>query len=192
MVLFCDETGTGWGMIREGRLKPEGAFSLPLTLLCGQAFRWRRESGGKNDTGAFLGVAGGATWRLRQGEGVILWTCGTDRVRGEAPGSWLTKYLGLEKPWDAALEFSVPHGDLLEQALDTLKGLRLLRQEPFECAVSYMFAQGLSVTVISQAVEKLCDGFGGILSPPPGSTEKTFHDFLLVIFNNAYFIKLSS
>jgi N-glycosylase/DNA lyase len=59
------------------------------------------------------------------------------------------------------VEFSVAgEGGVLAESLRCLKGLRLLRQEPFECAVSYMFAQGLSVSVISQAVAKFCRAFG--------------------------------
>jgi N-glycosylase/DNA lyase len=41
-----------------------------------------------------------------------------------------------------------------------LKGLRLIRQEPWECAVSYLFAQSLSVKVIQRALEKFCNRFG--------------------------------
>jgi len=49
-----------------------------------------------------------------------------------------------------------------------LRGLRLLRQEPWECVVSYMFAQGLSVKVIRQALRKFCVEYGHAVEGAPG------------------------
>jgi N-glycosylase/DNA lyase len=40
-----------------------------------------------------------------------------------------------------------------------------------------MFAQGLSVAVISNAVEKLCAAFGRSLPAPAGCSNLSFHDF---------------
>lgn len=160
-------------MPSRGVLHPVGPFSPALTLLCGQAFRWREDG-----EGAWAGVAGGTAWRLTRDGGVLRWSCGAERVRGEAPGPWLERYLGLrETPPDPAAEWAVAPGDLLDRALRSLPGLRILRQEPFECAVSYLFAQGLSVAVISRAVEKLCRAFGASLPPPPGAPPAAFHDF---------------
>jgi len=161
-------------MTQVGRIHWSGPFSPALTLLCGQAFRWRE----LDEQDVWVGVAGGAAWLLRLEGKALVWSCGAQRVRGMEPGVWLERYLRLDEPMDdLSGEWRVTRGDLLDRSLQSLSGLRLLRQEPFECTVSYMFAQGLSVTVISQAVEKLCRAFGDSLPPPPGVSGTPFHDF---------------
>lgn len=46
--------------------------------------------------------------------------------------------------------------------------MRLLRQEPWECTVSYMFAQGLSVKVIRHALGRFCAKYGKALEGTRG------------------------
>ncbi len=110
-------------------------------------------------------MAGGAGWILRQDAGGIHWTCGADRVRGEEPGEWLSRYLRLDDPLEK-LEAEFGEEPVMRESLRALPGLRLIRQEPFECAVSFMFAQGLSVSVITQALEKFCGAFGRKIPAP--------------------------
>ena len=161
-------------MTQVGRLRWRGVFSPAFTLLCGQAFRWKENGDGRS----WVGVAGGAAWLLSLKGNALEWSCGAKKVRGEEPGVWLHRYLRLDESMEGlGKEWGASRGDLLDRSFKALPGLRLLRQEPFECTVSYMFAQGLSVSVISQAVEKLCRAFGRPLPPPPGVQGEPFHDF---------------
>ena len=138
-------------------------FSLGLTLLCGQCFRWE----GPDAQGVFEGVAGGAFWRLRQKGGALHWECSAEQVGNQAPPEWLGAYLSLKDDlW--AWEKAWASHPVLEKPLGVLRGLRLMRQEPWECLVSYMFAQGLSVKVIRQALGKFCARFGEPLEGFPG------------------------
>ncbi len=75
------------------------------------------------------------------------------------PEDWLRHYLCLEADGQKELE-GMSALPILAQPLRALKGLRLLRQEPWECTVSYMFAQGLSVKVIRHALRKFCRELG--------------------------------
>lgn len=137
-------------------------FSLGLTLLCGQCFRWE----GPDPQGWFQGVAGGTLWRLRQEDDRLHWQCHGDGVRGQEPGTWLWDYLGLHDDLEA-FGRSFEGNSVMEVPLRTLPGLRILKQEPWECTVSYMFAQGLSVKVIQGALRKFCDRFGEPLEGAP-------------------------
>src|SRR5580692_4260975 len=121
------------------KLLPE-PFSLGLTLLCGQCFRWD----GPDGEGWFTGVAGQAFWRVKQEGNRLAWECHSPVVRGESPENWLTHYLSLDENLDGWMESFEAH-PVMQFPIQTLKGLRLIQQEPWECAVSYMFAQGLSV-----------------------------------------------
>lgn len=149
-------------MMKDGFLLPE-PFSLGLTLLCGQCFRWD----GPNAHGWFEGVAGGVFWRLRQEGRQLHWECSSSLVEGRAPGEWLIRYLGLED--DIREWVDSQAGDpVLGLPLKLLNGLRLLRQDPWECSISYMFAQGLSVTVIRKALAKFCQKYGNPIEGAPG------------------------
>jgi N-glycosylase/DNA lyase len=150
-----------------GKITLPPVFSLGLTLLCGQCFRWE----GPDEKGWFSGVAGGAFWRLRQEGCEMEWECGEGQVRGKPALSWISHYLGLDEDLSGWMKVYETH-PVLEKPLQVLKGLRLIRQEPWECAVSYMFAQGLSVKVIRGALRKFCAGHGSPIGSAPG-----FFDF---------------
>lgn len=146
-----------------GRLALPEDFSLGLTLLCGQCFRWE----GPDERGWFSGVAGGAFWRLRQEGDWLDWECGQERTRDQSASDWISHYLGLGEDLSAWVKAYGTH-PVLEKPLQVLRGLRLIRQEPWECVVSYMFAQGLSVKVIRGALRKFCEGHGTPIESAPG------------------------
>ena len=130
-------------------------FSLGLTLLCGQCFRWD----GPDAEGWFTGVAGQAYWRVRQEDGALRWECNDPMVRGQWAGDWIGRYFNFGEDLGKWRECFETH-PVLGRPLQVLKGLRLIRQEPWECTISYMFAQGLSVKVIRKALQKFCAEFG--------------------------------
>ncbi len=138
-------------------------FSLGLTLLCGQCFRWE----GPDLGGWFQGVAGRAFWRLKQEGRGLQWECSSELVDGKTPSEWLARYLCLDddlETWSRSLEAD----PILGKPLKLLAGLRVLRQDPWECTISYMFAQGLSVSVIRKALKKFCVEYGRSIPGAPG------------------------
>jgi N-glycosylase/DNA lyase len=141
-------------MIQGIKFLPE-SFSLGLILLCGQAFRWD----GPDSEGRFTGVAGQAFWRLKQEGRRLIWECSSPVVRDKSAENWLAHYLNLDENLDEWAGSFASH-PVMQFPLNVLKGLRLLRQEPWECTISYMFAQGLSVKVIRQALKKFCTKYG--------------------------------
>src|ERR1700690_2127723 len=122
-------------MVRGNFLTPQ-PFSLGLTLLCGQCFRWE----GPDIHQTFQGVAGQVFWRLRQEEARLHWECSSELVQGQPPFEWLSRYLCLDddlEGWTRSLE----QDPILSRPLKLLTGLRVMRQDPWECTISYMFAQ---------------------------------------------------
>ncbi len=153
-------------MVQGIKLLPE-PFSLGLTLLCGQCFRWD----GPDEEGWFTGVAGQAFWRLKQEGNRLAWVCHSPEVQGQGAENGLTRYLNLDENLDEWVKSFESH-PVLQMPLKTLTGLRLLQQDSWECTVSYMFAQGLSVKVIRQALKKFCSKYGRPLEGVKG-----FHAF---------------
>jgi N-glycosylase/DNA lyase len=148
----------------QGTLHPKGRFDLSLTLLCGQCFRWKKSA----VPGVLEGVAGGAFWRLRQDGLVMRWECSAGLVKNLKASDWIADYLNLNQDL-SDFEQSFQDHPILSQPLRLLGGLRLVRQEPWECAVSYLFAQSLSVKVIQKALDRFCVKFGGEISGTPGA-----------------------
>lgn len=149
-------------MVR-GTLSLPYPFSLGLTLLCGQCFRWE----GPDVRGWFQGIAGGVFWRLQQEGGLLHWECSSESAEGNLPAHWLARYFTLEddlEGWGKSLQ----NDPVMGLPLRLLRGLRLIRQDPWECTISYMFAQGLSVKVIRQALHKFCLKYGRSIKGAPG------------------------
>ena len=54
-------------------------------------------------------------------------------------------------------------GNYLKSAVDFSKGIRILRQEPFETLVSFIISQRKTIPAIRKSVELICDQFGRII-----------------------------
>ena len=83
-------------------------------------------------------------------------------------GIWKT-YFDLETNYSAIRE-SVNHfaervncGDYLKSAAEFGKGIRILRQEPFETLISFIISQRKTIPAIRKSVELICDQFGKIV-----------------------------
>ena len=124
-------------------------LNLMQTLEGGQAFRWRH-----TDDGVFYGVAGGRSLRLRQEEnGVTLLN-----VPEEELDFWLN-YLDMGTNYEEIISrFSADK--TLSLASEAGRGLRILRQEPFETLISFIISQNNNIPRIRGIIERLCESFG--------------------------------
>ena len=132
-------------------------YDLAATLASGQAFRWR------NVEGAWEGFIGPRWLRLQQTtEGIAAATAGppTDR-------HWLAHYLQIDVDLDAVAR-TFPDDEPMRRAVATCRGLRLLRQEPWECLASFILSSTKQIVQIQQIVALLCARFGESLPVPPG------------------------
>jgi N-glycosylase/DNA lyase len=132
-------------------------YNLSATLDSGQCFRWR------HNAGCWQGVIGHHWVRLRSdNEGIhaAVWPPTPD-------WSWLVHYLQLAVDLDRVLQ-SFPAGDLhLTAAVEACRGLRLLRQDPWECLASFILSSTKQIVQIRQIVDLLCQRFGEPLPHHP-------------------------
>lgn len=141
-------------------------FSLRHTLDSGQLFRWRPDGAG------FVVAAGDRAWRIEQ-RGDRL------RVRGARAGdeARLRRFFALDVDLDAVLErlraAGVP-GDILSH----WRGLRIVRQAPWECLVAFTCSSATNIPRIGRMMDALCRRWGRPLRvgdrtvhafPPPGA-----------------------
>ncbi len=129
------------------RLPPE-ELNLEITLFSGQAFTWSKV--GEEVYEGFALEGQRTLWvRLeRVGEEVF--------VRGAGEG-WLRRYFNLDLPLDKIIS-SFP--EELRGPARRLRGLRLLKLEPWEALVSFIISQNNNIKRISLIVRRMARRFG--------------------------------
>ena len=129
----------------------EQPFDLHSTLHSGQAFRWRR------DCDTHRGVVFGNVVELRQtGDGLELSTYPDDEA---AMWPLLRDYLSLEFDLDQVYA-AFDGDDRLRESVARYRGMRVLRQDPWECLVSFICSSASNIPRISRNVESLCETYG--------------------------------
>ena len=125
-------------------------YELGATLSSGQAFRWR-----PSDSGGWRGVVGRRWVRLTQTSGAIL----AETPLPCSDWDWLVDYLQLRIDLDLVLA-TFPDEPPMRAATDACRGLRLLRQDPWECLASFILSSTKQIVQIQQIVDVLCNCFG--------------------------------
>ncbi|HUJ10088.1 MAG TPA: DNA glycosylase [Verrucomicrobiae bacterium] len=142
-------------------------FDLTATLECGQAFRWSR----CGENGWHEGVVGKAVWRLRQTsdsvvEAVVPGGCGKKTLPpGTATATLMSRYLSLDRSLPQIVATFPADDQALHAAVRRHWGLRVLRQEPWECLASFIASSTKQIVQIRQIVELLARRFGEPIAP---------------------------
>lgn len=125
-------------------------FSLADTLECGQTFRWRRLP-----TGGYAGWIEGRTVKVRQ-EGSALLVESLDSSL--TPGR-VARYFALDLNL-AAILASIDVDAQAHDAIARHRGLRVLRQDPWECLASFICSSYNNIARIQGMIERLCRAYG--------------------------------
>ncbi len=144
-------------------LLPVRDYDLAATLTSGQAFRWTA----RDD--AWEGVIGGRWVRLRTHPDGIL----AETASAIADWRWLVDYLQTETDLGAVLR-SFPDDEPMRASVAACRGLRLLRQEPWECLASFLLSSTKQIVQIRQIVTLLCERFGEPVATPADRLEPVF------------------
>ncbi len=133
-------------------------YDLAATLTSGQAFRWDWRPP------HWVGVIGSNWVRLRHNPGSL-----TAETAQPVPNwHWLSHYLQLDVDLGQVIS-SFPDDPPVRAALAARRGLRLLRQDPWECLASFILSSTKQIVQIRQIVSTLCECFGEPLAVPFGS-----------------------
>lgn len=93
---------------------------------------------------------------------------------GEWDSVW-TNYFDLRENYAAIREeFETfanrkPFENYLKAAVEFSKGIRILRQDPFETLISFIISQRKNIPAIRTAVEMICDKFGAVIKAHDGA-----------------------
>jgi N-glycosylase/DNA lyase len=129
-------------------------YDLAATLDSGQAFRWQPCGD------SWTGVIGRRPVRL---------TSLRDGIRAQTAGpvadwQWLRDYLQTNVDMAAVLR-TFPDDAPMRDAVAACRGLRVLRQDPWECLASFILSSTKQIVQIRQIVALLCERYGEPISP---------------------------
>lgn len=157
-----DETPT---RLREVTVRLSQPFDLEQTAECGQAFRWTRE--GEN----YYCVIGDRVLRIRQSPGTLHVSVHPD------PGYFPTLELvgDIFRFDDNVSEIlsEISEDLIIRESIRSHYGLRLIRQDPWECLISYLCSINSNIPRIKGDVERLSASYGH----PIDFDGRRFHTF---------------
>jgi N-glycosylase/DNA lyase len=141
-------------------------YDLAATLTSGQAFRWREANGPVIE---WENIIAGRWVRLHVKDKQLH----AQTAKPQKDWHWLTDYLQLEvnlKKILATFPKDDPH---LAAARKTCRGLRLLKQDPWETLAGFICSSNKRIVQIQQIIADLCDRFGEPI-PTNGNGWQTF------------------
>ena len=120
-------------------------FDLDFSLCCGQVFRWQKLGSW------WYGVVGKNVFKVRQ--------CGANLEFEGIGEEFVRDYFGLN---DNLKEISqcIEKDDYIRLALCKFKGLRIVRQVPWECLISFICATYKSIAAIELMLKKISAKYG--------------------------------
>lgn len=140
-------------------------FKVDQIFDCGQAFRFKKVQEGK-----YQGIAFGKYLEVTHvDDGVYLWP------------STLDEY---EDIWEAYFDLKTDYGhikneiskkyDVLKRATEYGKGIRILKQDPWEIIISFIISANNNIPRIQGAIEKLSMKYGQAFIDPYGEKKYSF------------------
>ena len=133
-----------------------GPLALAETLESGQAFRWRKIECEESKP-HYEGVIFGNIVRVKQTGDNILFNSAPDP--GSAIKPLFEDYLGLSHDLES-IYAEIRWDDQIGNAIDEYPGMRILRQDPWECLVAFICSANNNIPRISQNVEDISNAFG--------------------------------
>ena len=127
------------------RLAESEPLDLDATLGCGQAFRWRH-----------AGNDGRASWTGGASASASTGACCTYSGADEP---FVRHYLALDLDLDRILA-AIDRDPVIGAAMDSCRGLRVVRQPLFECLLSYLCATNTNIPAVRHRVEALASRYG--------------------------------
>jgi N-glycosylase/DNA lyase len=144
-------------------------YDLAATLDSGQVFRWQPQRGRPARVNRKLQLAGEPpalpdSWAGIIGKNVVRLTQQPDGIFSEtaapqANWDWLREFLQAEANLEQILK-KFPDDEPMRRAVAACRGLRVLRQPPWECLASFILSSTKQIVQIRQIIALLCERFG--------------------------------
>ena len=130
---------------------------------CGQCFRWHKEP-----EGSYTGVVKGHVFNIRKSGQTI-------SIQSEMPQPerFMSNYLDLATDYSEIKEVLSSEDEIMKKATEFGYGMRILRQEHWECLASFILSANNFIPRIIRTVEIMARMFG----KPIEYGERTYYSF---------------
>ena len=129
-------------------------FDVGQTLECGQCFHFK-----KIDENEYGVVAFGKLLHIRQDDNSVIFY---DTSEAEYEEVW-KKYFDLDRNYAQIKASLLEKDSKLKQAMDTMWGVRILKQDFFEILISFIISQNKQIPHIKQIVATISRKYGDYL-----------------------------
>ena len=130
-------------------------FNLDHSLSCGQVFRWEKKDW-------WTGIVNGVIVRAKQEDGELI-------VESSFHKELIIDYFRLDDDI-RQIYASIGRDEKIVSLINKYRGLRLIRQDPWECLVTYMCSSNNTIRNITNSIRRMCECFGNEI-------EKGFYSF---------------
>ena len=131
-------------------LKDVSHFDLQKTFECGQCFRFDAD-----ENGVWHGVAENKEITLTSdGNSIIM----SPVTKAEFENFWFD-YFDLKRDYNA-VNLQLSENETLKKACEYGKGIRILRQNPWEALCSFIISQNNNIPRIKGIIARLCESYG--------------------------------
>jgi len=137
-------------------------FSLEHTLRCGQLFRWRKLGDW------WYGVVDEKVVKIRQIDDKLWFRTFPEEI----DANFVKNYFRLNDNLPQILS-QISRDEYVREAVQRFSGLRIIRQQPWECLISYICATYKNIPAIKEMILNLSKQFG---------TKITFDDYNFYTF----------
>ena len=120
-------------------------FNLDLTLSCGQVFRWEKKE-------RWTGVINGFVVRAEQNGSELIFESNFDKKS-------IQDYFRLDDDLEKIYS-DIGKDELMISLIKKYRGLRLIRQDPWECLASYICSSNNTIQNIKNSIRLMCECFG--------------------------------
>ncbi len=125
------------------------SFNIIDIFECGQCFRWNKVEDG------YFGVAKGHSLYITQtGDKVVFHNTSLDTFN-----SVWKEYFDLNTDYEK-IKAELSKDSVLKEAISFGEGIRILRQDAFECVISFIISASNNIPRIKKIIELLCENFG--------------------------------
>ncbi len=133
-------------------------YDLKKTLESGQMFRYKEVQ-----SGVYRVISRDKVCYAKQVEDTIMVRTGEEKQTSvtDADIYWRT-YFGFGQNYERLIEL-VKGNKFLEKVVGYNLGLRILKQDPWECLISFIISQKNNIPHIMQCIEKLCAAAGSAM-----------------------------
>lgn len=129
-------------------------FDIVKTFECGQCFRWNQ-----NPDGSFAGIIDRSVITVyQQNDKIIFKNLNINKHYDK-----IKKYFDLERNYEK-INHDISNLYFIGDACKYSRGIRILKQEPFETLISFIISQNNNIPRIKKIINRLCEKFGKKIS----------------------------